>query len=67
MTGMSEKIWKIRRGTGDATGETIYTTERGFAAALQDAWRYSATDVEATLPDGTVLNNAELRARYPRP
>jgi hypothetical protein len=61
---VGEKLWKIRRGTGQSVGETIYTTEAGFIAALHDAWRYSETDVEATLPDGAVWNNDRLRGRY---
>jgi hypothetical protein len=46
-------------------GEQILATEAGFIFALETAWRAFATDISATLPDGTVLADAALRARYP--
>jgi hypothetical protein len=63
---MAERIWKLRsKGRGSpGIGESAYTTEAGFTAALRDAWRAFATEISATLPDGTHLSDSALRARY---
>jgi hypothetical protein len=67
---MEEKIWKLRcrvpgAGPQGRDGEQTFTSERGLIFAVQTAWRAFATDISATLPDGQVLDDAGLRARYP--
>jgi hypothetical protein len=68
---MDERIWKLRSkipGVGPperGPGEQVFTTEAGFIFGLQTAWRAFATDISATLPNGTVLDDAALRGRYP--
>jgi hypothetical protein len=64
---MTENLWKLRsktRGT-PGVGEQTYTSEAGFIFALETARRAFATDMSATLPDGTTLDGAALMLRYP--
>jgi hypothetical protein len=64
---MAEKIWKLscKCGWSPLVTETIYTTEDAFNKALHDDAYVYARDLSATLPDGRVLTEAELRRRYP--
>ena len=68
-TRPEEKTWKLRykgrQQPGESAGEHTYETEVAFISALNDARRNFATDISATLPDGTVLNETELKRRYP--
>ncbi len=66
---MEEKIWRLRSksrgGPSTSPGEQTFTTEAGFIFGLRTAWRAFGTDISATLPDGTQLDEAALRRRYP--
>jgi hypothetical protein len=64
---MQEKVWKLRSksaASGNRLGEKTFTTEAGFIAGLHDAWRIFASDISATLPDGSELEETALQQRF---
>jgi hypothetical protein len=58
---MNEKVWVLRMKGAELTPRA--TTEAGFKLQLTSLKPWFHDDLEASLPDGTVLNNEQLK-RY---
>lgn len=51
---------------GHRVTDPVYTTEAGFLLGLETARRADVRELQATMPNGAVLNEQQLDATYSR-